>query len=196
MHGRTRRRWWGAVATSVLSLVLLGCSFVDSSTALVPPSEALAEPLVGIRVGDLAGYEPAGSLGFRLRDTPIVERVYRRVEGAERGLIWTAQFASRWPLTEDQLDRWSAQAIGHLADGLEASVRLAGWERLAADDIGEQRVAYRYRLATPSGTPAGEATIVVFARGDQVGLTGTAVISGRLPLDASDLARALDGALS
>jgi len=193
MYGRTWRRWWSAVAASLMPLLLLGCSFAGPPNALAQASVALAEPLAAIPTGNLAGYQPGGSLGFSLRDTAIAEQVYRRADGAERGLVWAAQFTSRWSLNEDQLDRWSAQAIGHLTDGLDSSVRLAGWERLASD-AGDQRVAYRYQLATPSGAPAGEATIVVFARGDQVGLTGTATLGGRPPGDATALARAHDGA--
>src|SRR5207248_4868500 len=104
---------------------------------------------------------------------------YRRSADSERGLVWTAEFVSRWPLDEGQLDRWSAQAIGLMADGLGSDVRLAGYERLDASDVGEQRVAYRYQLATANGQPLGDATIVVFSRADQVGLTGTATIGPR-----------------
>src|SRR5687767_14212341 len=193
MYGRTWRRWWSMVAASLMPLLLLGCAFAGPPRALAQASVALAEPLAAIPTGNFAGYEPGGSLGFSLRDTTIAEQVYRRAEGSERGLVWAAQCTSRWALNEDQLDRWSAQAIGHLTDGLDASVRLTSFERLASD-AGDQRVAYRYQLATASGAPAGEATIVVFARGDQVGLTGTATLGGRPPVDATALARALDGA--
>jgi hypothetical protein len=51
-------------------------------------------------------------------------------------------------------------------------------------------VAYRYVLAR-DGVPDGEATIVVFAQGDQVGLTSAATVGGRAPIDASTLARAI-----
>ena len=53
-------------------------------------------------------------------------------------------------------------------------------------------MAYRYQLATSGGQPLGEATIVVFSRGDQVGLTGAAAIGTSAPVDATSLARALD----
>ena len=106
--------------------------------------------------------------------------------------MWSAEFTSRWRLDEGQLERWSAQAIGLMADDLGGDVRLAGYERVNATDVGEQRVAYRYQLATATGQALGDATIVVFSRGDQVGLTGTAAIGTRAPVDAASLARALD----
>ncbi len=196
MSGQRTASWWRTVAASMLPLLLLGCAFVGPSGAHAQASVLPAEPLAGIYMGELAGYQAGSSLGFRLRDTAITEQVFRRAEGDERGLIWTAQFTSQWALTADQLDRWSAQAIGHLADGLEANVRLAGWERLAASDIGDQRVAYRYTLASPGGAPVGEATIVVFARGEQVALAGAGAVGTRVPIDASALARVLDTAAS
>ncbi len=79
-----------------------------------------------------------------------------------------------------------------IADGLGADVRLAGWEQLNASDVGEQRVAYRYRLATPSDELLGEATIVVFSRGNTVGLSGSATVGGRAPIDGLGLARLMD----
>jgi hypothetical protein len=82
--------------------------------------------------------------------------------------------------------------IGLLADALSGDVRLGGWERLAASDIGDRRVAYRYALVTASGTPLGEATVVVFCRGDEVGLSGTAAIGGSSPIDGVALARLMD----
>jgi hypothetical protein len=133
------------------------------------------------------------SLGFTLRDTAIQERLERRGAGAERDVVWSAEFTSRWTLNADQLDRWSAQAVGLIADQL-GDVRLAGYERLEAADVGDQRVAYRYQLASPSGQPVGEATIVVFARGDRVGMTATGAVGTRAPVDAASLARVLDAA--
>jgi hypothetical protein len=121
----------------------------------------------------------------------VEEQLYRPADGTERALLWRAAFVSRWPLTVDQLERWSAQAIGLLADGLGPDVQLAGWERLDATDIGERRVAYRYQLRTTRGDGAGEATIVVFSRGEAVGLTGAAAIGTHTPVDAASLARVL-----
>jgi hypothetical protein len=89
------------------------------------------------------------------------------------------------------LDRWSAQIIGLVADGLGADVRLAGWERQGAADRGEQRVAYRYMLTTASATELGEATVVVFAQGEQVGLAGAAALGSRSRVNALDVARLL-----
>jgi hypothetical protein len=174
-----------------LPLFLLG-------SALLPTTAAHAQeqgepPRVSIRLGSLAsGYERGESLGFALNDTTLDEQLYRRDQGAERGVVWSARFVSRWALTEDQLDRWSAQVVGFLADAVGSDVRLGPWERLGAPDVGEQRVAYRYRLVTPSGIPAGEATVVVFARGDEVGLSGTAAVGTHPPLGAVALARLMD----
>ncbi|HZS02411.1 MAG TPA: hypothetical protein VFE37_27090 [Chloroflexota bacterium] len=193
MNGQALRRWAQSAATSMLPLLLLGCSFVHPAGASAQERTALAPLPASIAVENApAGYQAGGSLGFTLRDTTVQEQLYRRSAGTERGLIWTAEFTSRWRLDTDQLDRWSAQAIGLMADGLGDDVRLAGYERLHPTDIGEQRVAYRYQLATASGQPLGDATIIVFSRGDQVGLTGTASIGTRAPVDAASLARALD----
>ena len=144
-----------------------------------------------------AGYQPAvGTLGVRLGETAIEEQLYRRADGSGESVLWGARFASRWSLNEDQLDRWSAQVIGMLADSLGSDVRLAGWERLDASDVGDLRIAYRYRLATTSGQPLGDATVVVFARGSQVGLSGAGTLGAGSPTDALRLARALDADLS
>jgi hypothetical protein len=137
-----------------------------------------------------------GSLGFTLRDTPIQEQLRRQGTGAERNLTWSAQFTSRWELNQGQLDRWSAQVIGLIADELGSDVRLAGYQRLDASDVGEQQVAYRYQLVSASGQPVGEATIVVFARGDRVGMTGTGALGTGAGLDAMSLARSLDASTS
>jgi hypothetical protein len=181
----------------MLPLLLLGCSFVRPTDARAQEHLSLAPVLASLPVEGMgSGYQAGGSLGFTLRDTSIQEQLYRRSSGAERGLVWSAEFVSRWQLDEGQLDRWSAQAIGLLADALGSDVRLAGYERLNPSDVGDQRVAYRYQLATPSGQPLGDATIVVFSRGEQVGLTGTAAIGTRAPVDAASLARTLDTAAS
>jgi hypothetical protein len=133
-----------------------------------------------------------GTLGFRLVDTPIREQLQRHTMGTERDLVWSAEFTSRWEVNQAQLDRWSAQAVGLIADQLGGDVRLASYERLDARDVGEQQVAYRYQLTSPSGQAVGEATIVVFARGNRVGMTGTGAIGTRAPTDAASLARVLD----
>jgi hypothetical protein len=137
-----------------------------------------------------------GTLGFTLADTPMREQLQRHSAGAERDLVWSAEFTSRWELNRAQLDRWSAQAVGLIADQLGGDVRLASYERLDASDVGEQQVAYRYQLTSPSGQAVGEATIVVFARGDRVGMTGTGAIGTRAPMDAASLARVLDASAS
>jgi hypothetical protein len=193
MSEQTIARWARTAAMSLTPLLLLGCSFVQPIGASAQEHLALAPSPANIAVGTPpAGYQAGGSLGFALRDTPIQEQLYRRNTGAERGLVWSAEFTSRWRLDEGQLDRWSAQAISLMADELGSDVRLAGYERLNASDVGEQRVAYRYQLATATGQPLGDATIIVFSRGNQVGLTGTAAIGTRAPVDATSLARALD----
>jgi hypothetical protein len=174
-------------------LLLLGCSFARPSGALAQEHQALAAIPASLGLdGGASGYQAGGTLGFRLIDTPIQEQLYTRSAGSERGVLWSAEFVSHWPLDEGQLDRWSAQAIGLLADALGNDVRLAGYDRLDASDIGDQRVAYRYQLATADGQPLGDATIVVFARGDQVGLTGSGGVGARAPVDAASLARTLD----
>jgi hypothetical protein len=82
--------------------------------------------------------------------------------------------------------------IGLLADELGNDARLAGWDPLDAADVGERRVAYRYRLVTDTTELGGEATIVVFARGEEVGLSGTAALGARTPIDALAMARLMD----
>jgi hypothetical protein len=190
VNGPLRSPWRRVLVALCVPLLSLGCSLVG---ALAQESLVLEQPDVQRQLERLApGYEAGGALGFTLRDTPVQERLYRRIAGPQRGLLWSAEFVSRWPTTEDQLDRWSAQAIGLLADALGREVRLAGWERLDAPAIGERRVAYRYALATGNGRLVGEATIVVFARGAHVGLAGTAAVQSRPPVDATELARLLD----
>jgi hypothetical protein len=151
-------------------------------------SAALAAPLDQQSISTNAGM----SLGFTLRDTAIREQLQRYGAGTERSVEWSAEFTSRYDLNAGQLDRWSAQAIGLIADQLGGDVRLAGYERLDASGVGDQQVAYRYQLVSASGQPVGEATIVVFARGDRVGMTATGAIGTRAPTDAASLARALD----
>jgi len=177
---------------SLLPLLMLGNAELPAATAYA--QEAPHErPLATVRIdGLVGGYQRGGSLGFSLRDTALEEELYRRDAGAERSVLWGARFVSRWALTEDQLDRWSAQVIGLLTDEMGSDVRLGGWERLGAADVGDSRVAYRYALVTSSGAPVGEATIVVFARGDEVGLSGTAAVGSRPPIDGVGLARMMD----
>jgi hypothetical protein len=197
MTMRQRASFWRA---GLLSLLALGAGLVATPPVLAnepgvaQPQPALAAPAPNTSPARLSpGYQPAaGSLGFRLSETAIEEQLYRRAEG----VLWGAQFASRWSLTEDPLDRWSAQAISQLADSLGPDVRLAGWERLDAGDLGDLRLAYRYCLATADGPSLGEATIVVFARGSQVGMSGAGTLGAGSSADALLLARALDADLS
>ena len=192
MHEQSCRRSRLAVRLSLLAFLLLACSSVGSRALLTQAQMLLDRSGADTGLEHLAvGYEAGGTLGFVLRDTPIREQLYWRASGAEREVLWTAQFVSRWPLNEGQLDRWSAQAVGLLLDELDPDVRLAGWERLDAGDLGDQHVGYRYALTTPSGERVGEATSVVFARGTQVGLIGVASIATRSPIDALRLARVL-----
>jgi hypothetical protein len=169
----TAGRLGRALGTGLLPLLLVGCSGIGTMRAQVQEGAVLDGATAG------SGYQAGGTLGFTLQQTAIAEQLERRTVDSERGLLWSAHFRSRWPLTEDQLDRWSAQVIGLIADGLGADVRLAGWERLEATDIGERRVAYRYTLTTASADETGEATVVVFARGERVGLTGAAAMGSR-----------------
>jgi hypothetical protein len=57
-------------------------------------------------------------------------------------------------------------------------------------------VAYRYTLGDATGRAVGEATVVAFARGNQVGITASAAVGIRVPVDATGLARALDAGAS
>jgi hypothetical protein len=181
------------IGLSLLLLLLLGCSAVETTGAGAQELGALDRPTASLQLEDLAiAYQPGGTLGFRLIEAPVEEQLYRPADGTERALLWSATFVSRWPLNEAQLDRWSAQAIGLVADGLGPDVRLAGWERLDATDLGERRVAYRYQLRTTRGDGAGEATIVVFSRGEAVGLTGAAALGTHTPVDAASVARVLN----
>jgi hypothetical protein len=193
MYGYARhagpRRW----LAGWLPLLLLGGSVVATTTAEAQQQAPRERPQSGIRLGSpVSGYERGESLGFALQDTTLDEQLYRRDQGAERGVVWSARFVSRWVLTEDQLDRWNAQVIGVLADAVGSDVRLGPWERLDATDVGERRMAYRYLLLTPSGIPTGEATVVVFARGDNVGISGTAAVGTVLPIGGVALARWMD----
>ncbi len=176
----------------LLPLLLLGCTVLplDAHAQDRAPREP---PLASLRLDSIAtGYQRGGSLGFALRDTQIDELLYQRSQGDEHGVLWSARFVSRWALTDDQLDRWSAQVIGLLADQVSNDVQLGGWERLNASDIGDHRVAYRYTLVTSTGVPVGDATVVVFSRGDEVGLSGTANIGSRAPIDGLAIARLMD----
>jgi hypothetical protein len=180
------------VGIRLLPLLLGACTAMGTMGARGHEPVAVDRSRPDERLAALAmGYQADGTLGFTLRDTPIEEQMYRRADGSQRGLLWSGQFVSRWPLNADQLDRWSAQVIGLLADGLGPDVRLAGWERLDATDPGELQVAYRYALTTVSATGTGEATVVVFARDEVVGLTGAAAIGSRSPVDAVELAQVL-----
>src|SRR5215210_7251914 len=112
----TKQSWqrrMRAAAISLLPFRLRGCSFVQPSGAHAQERMALAPLPAGIRMDSIGvGYQAGGTLGFTLRDITLREQLYRRDAGAERGIVWSAEFASRWPLNEDRLDRWSAQAIG------------------------------------------------------------------------------------
>ncbi|HLH23210.1 MAG TPA: hypothetical protein VK066_11845 [Chloroflexota bacterium] len=192
MRGSAGRR---GVRVGAALVVLLAAWLAQVACAQAEDWPARA-PRASGRVGSLPGYQAAAPLGFRLIDTRVDEQVYRRADGAGEGLVWSAAFTSRWALSADQLDRWSAQAISLLADGLVAEVQLGAYERLDASDVGEQRVAYRYQLLAADGIPVGEARLVVFARGAEVGVSGTATTGATAPLDAIALARGLDSELA
>jgi hypothetical protein len=191
VRGPAGPRGWRAVA--VLGL-LLGAWLgpVAGARAEEPAREARAS----VGVAGAPGYAVAAPLGFRLVDTRVDEQVYRRTDGVGDGVAWSMAFTSRWALTADQLDRWSAQAITLLAEGLGTDVQLGPYERLEPADVGELRVGYRYQLLSAAGARVGEAALVLFARGAEVGVSGAATTGTLTPLDAVALARALDGELS
>ena len=194
MDGHSDRGAWGRqmLLAGLLPLLLLGCSVLPPAAHAQDRAPREQAP-ASVRLESIAtGYQRGGSLGFALRDTALDEQLFRRSQGAEQGVLWSARFVSRWTLSEDQLDRWSAQVIGLLADEVGGDLQLGGWERLSAGDLGDRRVAYRYLLVTSSGTPVGEATVVAFSRGDEVGLTGTAMVGTRAPIDGVGLARLMD----
>jgi hypothetical protein len=193
MYGHSGSGAWGrrTLLAGLLPLLVLG-SLVLAAPAAAQERAPRVQP-ASVRLESIAtGYQRGGSLGFTLRDTALDEALYRRAQPNEQGLLWSARFVSRWALTDDQLDRWSAQVIGLLTDELSGDVRLGGWERVAASDVGDLRVAYRYTLVTSSGTPLGEATVVVFCRGDEVGLSGTAAMGASSPIESVSLARLMD----
>ena len=193
MYGQSGSGAWGrhTLLAGLLPLLVLS-SLVFAAPAAAQERTPRVQP-ASVRLESIAtGYQRGGSLGFGLRDTVLDEALYRRAQANQQGLLWSARFVSRWALTDDQLDRWSAQVIGLLTDELNADVRLGGWERVAASDVGDLRVAYRYTLVTSSGAPLGEATVVVFCRGDEVGLSGTASLGASSPIDGVSLARLMD----
>jgi hypothetical protein len=137
MRGHGLASWRRVVVGAVLSCALFGQAAAGAPGALATESIPVERPVSGIRLDYLAwGYRAGGTLGFALQATPLDEQPYRRADGSERGVLWSAEFASRWLLSEDQLDRWSAQVGGLVADGLEPGLRLSGWERLPAHDFG------------------------------------------------------------
>lgn len=178
----------------LLPLLVVGCLILAPSAAAqegaprVPPASVRLDRIASIATD----YQRGGSLGFALRDTVLDEVLYRSAPRNAPGLLWSARFVSRWALTDDQLDRWSAQVIGLMVDALGGDVRLGGWERLAASDVGDRRVAYRYALVSWGGTPVGEATVVVFCIGEEVGLSGAAAVGASSPIDGVALARLMD----
>jgi hypothetical protein len=192
MRGQGRQR--GARAAAIVGLLF--AAWLGQVACAQAEEHAARAPRLSARLGSLPGYAAAAPLGFRLADTSVDEQVYRRTDSAGQGLVWNATFTSRWTLSVDQLDRWSAQAITLLAEGLGPDVQLNTFERLDGGDVGEQRVAYRYQLAAASGQPLGEATIVVFARGAEVGISGAASTGAVAPVDAVALARGLDSELA
>ncbi len=192
MYGLDRQR--GARAAAIVGLLFAAwLGQAACAQAEEPPGR---EARLSVRLGTLPGYAAAAPLGFRLADTAVDEQAYRRVESAGQGLVWSATFTSRWALDADRLDRWNAQAITLVADGLGPDVQPGAYERLDARDVGEQRVAYRYQLMSAAGARVGEATVVVFARGAEVGMSATASTGAVAPLDAVALARGLDSALA
>jgi hypothetical protein len=188
-----QRKGWSHLRLAVAccaGLSLLTCASVESTSAQGPVAQE--QPAAASRLAWPEGsYTGGGTLGFRLIDTPVEEQLYRRSAQGEQGLMWLAHFGSRWPLNEDQLDRWSAQVAGLVIAALGPDVRLDNWVRLDASEVGEQRVAYHYLLASASGERLGEATIVVFAVGTEVGLTTAAGIGIHPPANAAALARRL-----
>ncbi len=187
LHGRGRRALVGAV-------LVIG-AWLGQAAAVWAEEPAVPAPRATLRLGPVPDYQAGGSLGFRLIDTRVDEQLQRRADGAGQGVVWYAAFSSRWALTDDQLDRWSAQVGGLLADALGTNVRLAAWQRLDASDVGDRRVAYRYTLASATGDRVGDASLVVFARGAEVGLTAVGAVGVASAADAVALARALDGEL-
>src|SRR5262245_24560379 len=134
MHVQIGNRWprlaAGLVLLLGLSLGIAPSAQAQEHVARDQRVRARLEPL-------MPSYQASGPLGFRLIDTPVEERVARQISGSGQRLLWSAWFTSRWALTEDQLDRWSAQAIGLLLDGVAerpgtvdpsaTAVQLAGW---------------------------------------------------------------------
>ena len=113
MYGHSGSGAWGrrTLLGGLLPLLVVG------SLVLAAPAGAEERaPRVQtatVRLESMAtGYQRGGSLGLALRDTVTDEVLYRRARGNEQGLLWSARFVSRWALTDDQLDRWSAQVIG------------------------------------------------------------------------------------
>jgi hypothetical protein len=61
-----------ALGTSLLPLLLLGCSLLTMPGAVAPEPAAVQRPARGPGLDALAaGYEPGGTLGFALRETTI-----------------------------------------------------------------------------------------------------------------------------
>jgi len=192
MRGLDRQR--AARVTAIVGLLLV--AWLGQTACALADEHPARDSRLSVRLGSLPGYAATAPLGFRLVDTAVDEQVYRRTDGAGQGLAWNASFTSRWTLNADQLDRWSAQAITLLVDSLGPDVQIGAYERLNPTDVGDQRVAYRYTLVTAAGAPVGEATLVAFARGAEVGITGTATTGTVAPLNAVALARGLDGQLA
>src|SRR5687768_3914148 len=64
-----RMRGPGALGTCLLRLLLLGCSVVGLTDAAAQERAGWSPPVVSSRLEDLAvGYQPGGTLGFRLTD--------------------------------------------------------------------------------------------------------------------------------
>jgi putative flippase GtrA len=179
---------------SLLAALLVGSLAAPSVAWSMEGTTLPTSPPSGLQLDDLVvGYRRGGSLGFALRDTVVDEDLYQRAEGAERVVVWAARFTSRWLLSENQLDRWSAQVIGLATDALGADVYIDGWTRLEIDKCGDHAIAYSYRLTTQSNAPAGEATIVALATGDTVLLGAVASVDPNWLSDSPVLGRLMDG---
>src|SRR5437868_11396933 len=117
MYGQSGSGAWGrrTLLAGLLPLLVLG-SLVLAAPAAAQERAPRVQP-APVRLESIAtGYQRGGSLGLALRDTVLDEALYRRAPGTEPGLLRSARFVSRWALTDDPLDRWSAPVVGLLTD--------------------------------------------------------------------------------
>jgi hypothetical protein len=138
----------------------------DAALVLASQTEPTPRPDLTVTLGDLpSGYEEVPGLDLMLFDTPLIDRVLRRIEpGAGPDWVMSSTYQVLAPVTQNRVDFLANDLTVFLTRSLADEVTLNQWTLEDSSALGEMAKAYSFAFAVPARELRGDGALALVGR--------------------------------